>query len=167
MSDNVGNPLLRKGGSQTLRQTCLCLFNNFGVISRTGGSQGTSHPKKTPNPHRQNTSHSPFTRPQALAFVPVQTLRAAETPTAPLVRRAPLFPLTPSLIANSRLNPSRFKCQQAFIKIRLKGLPSILGQAKVSISCGQLYEKRTSHATPHPNHIAGKKMALATPWPTG
>ncbi len=24
--DDVGNPLLRKGGSQTLRQTCLCLF---------------------------------------------------------------------------------------------------------------------------------------------
>ena len=25
LSDNVGNPLLRKGGFQTLRQTCLCL----------------------------------------------------------------------------------------------------------------------------------------------
>jgi hypothetical protein len=26
LSDNVGNPLLRKGGSQALRQTCLCLL---------------------------------------------------------------------------------------------------------------------------------------------
>jgi hypothetical protein len=26
VSDDVGNPLLRKGGSQTLRQTFLCLF---------------------------------------------------------------------------------------------------------------------------------------------
>ena len=44
LSDNVGNPLLRKGGSQTLRQTFLCLFADFAgrlCCSNRGLSRGS------------------------------------------------------------------------------------------------------------------------------
>ena len=34
LADEVGNPLLRKGGSQALRQTCWCLFSDSAGRSR-------------------------------------------------------------------------------------------------------------------------------------